>query len=268
MLQVVLKGKPPSKSSQQLGQGKVGNDIGPQTLAAVSDSGVRFEKLAAGAQKYEDRNRSGNRAMDRSRRATNPGMYAADGQLMRTDRPAQELVCRGRDGRLHRQWHFSKRYHRLARLRRSLYRQQRELSETRHRELVNRLIGLGSDFNIVKMNWQALAKRARTTKKQKNSKYASKKRFGRSIANRAPGRFVTLYKNKVERLGGTFSEINTRAARASQYDRTSGTCEKRSCQSVMHVCQTERQCSVICIPLLYWLCGKRPFLLRPHSVGT
>lgn len=226
-LQIVLKGAPPVKGSQQLGNGSVGNDIGPQTLAAVSSTGVVFEKLAEGAQTLEDRITAVNRAMERSRKAMNPGMYGTDGQIIRIDRLPSDLVSRGRDGKLHRRWRFSKRYRRLAQQRRSLFRQQRELRDTRHRQLINRLIRLGSDFYIEKMNWRALAKRAKTTKKRTNGRYASKKRFGRSITNRAPGRFVTLYRNRVERLGGTFHEINTRAARASQYDHTNDTYTKK-----------------------------------------
>ena len=227
MLQIVLKGTPPVKSSQQLGDGNVGNDIGPQTLAAASSSGVIFEKLADGAQKLEDRITAINRAMDRSRKAMNPGMYDASGRIVRIDCLPPDLVFRGRDGKLHRRWRFSKRYRRLGQLRRSLFRQQRELRDTRHRQLINRLIRLGSDFYIEKMNWRALMKRAKAARRRSDGRYASKTRFGRSIANRAPSRFVTLYRGKVERLGGTFHEINTRAARASQYDHTSGIYTKK-----------------------------------------
>ena len=102
---------------QQPGDGRVGNDIGPQTLAAVSSSGVVFEKLADGAQKPEDRISAVKRAMDRSHRAMNPGMYDAGGRTVRIDCRLSDLVFRGRDGKLHRRWHFSQRYLKLGQLR-------------------------------------------------------------------------------------------------------------------------------------------------------
>lgn len=226
MLQLVLKGRPPRKACQQLGSGAVGNDIGPQTIAAVSGTKVTFAKLADGAQKLQNEIRRVDAAMERSRRATNPGMFDAEGQIIPVNKLPPELVCLSH-GKMRRRWIKSKRYRKLEQLRRSLFRQQRELRITRHRELINKLIQLGNRFFIEEMNWPALAKRAKETKRRKDGRYASKKRFGKSIASRAPGLFVKLYREKVVALGGTFEEIITREARASQYDHTDGTYTKK-----------------------------------------
>lgn len=82
-------------------------------------------------------------------------------------------------------------------------------------------------FYVEEMNWRAMAKRARESHKKKNGKNTSKKRFGRSIENRAPAMFIQMLKIKVAQLGGAAIEINTRMARASQYDPTNGTCRKK-----------------------------------------
>ena len=71
------------------------------------------------------------------------------------------------------------------------------------------------------MNFKALAKRAKETKKNANGKNLSKKRFGTSIANKAPALFISILSEKVIRHGGTFTKIKTHKAKASQYNHLS-----------------------------------------------
>lgn len=224
-LQLVLAGKPPVKIKSEtgellypLGKGRVGNDIGPQTLATVSDTTASLRVFCEEAQDIQNELRCINRAMDRSRRATNPKMFYADGTVVPIDKLPEECIRMVR-GAKRRKWTNSKRYMQLMLYRRYLYRKQREARIQTHNELANKLLPLGDLHYIEKMNWQALAKRAKKTEvSEKTGKYKRKKRFGKSIANKAPALFVNIYSQKVIAAGGTFVFINTQDAKASQYD--------------------------------------------------
>lgn len=58
-------------------------------------------------------------------------------------------------------------------------------------------------------------------------KHTSKKRFGKSIAHRAPASFVNALSRKIQSLGGAFYEIDTTKAKASQYDHMDHTYKKK-----------------------------------------
>jgi hypothetical protein len=156
------------------------------------------------------------RAMDRSRRATNPQMFNPDGTIVPINKLPDECLSRNKRKR---KWVESKRYKKLLARQRYLYRLKSEQTMLAHHELVNKLIQFGDEHYIEKMNWAALAKRSKETKiSEKTGRYQRKKRFGKSIANKSPRTFTEIYRNKVESLGGTFVEINTFKAKASQYD--------------------------------------------------
>ena len=75
--QLVMKGNPPQK--REITEGEVGLDIGISTLAAVSDKEVMIKEFCEGLDMLEKEKRMILRKMDRSRRATNPSKYNADG---------------------------------------------------------------------------------------------------------------------------------------------------------------------------------------------
>lgn len=85
-----------------------------------------------------------------------------------------------------------------------------------HKTLANQLIKLGNEFYIEDMNFKALAKKSKELKKNKNGKNLSHKRFGKSIANKAPALFVSILSDKVTERGGAFTKIKTQKAKASQ----------------------------------------------------
>ena len=224
-VQLVLSGKPPMKVDQRtgevmhtLGKGRVGNDIGPQTLATVSDSTVRLDMLCENIQSINDEIRRVNRAMDRSRRATNPKMFNDKGEVVTIDRLPEEctIVIRGKKCR---KWVDSKRYKELSQYRRYLYSKQAIRRIQSHNALANKLLTLGDEHYIETMNWQSLAKRSKKTEiSEKTGKHKRKKRFGKSIANKAPSLFMKIYERKVKEAGGKFTCINTVKAKASQFN--------------------------------------------------
>lgn len=219
---ITVAGVPPIKVDSATGElihsvsaGRVGLDIGPQTLAAVGDNKVVLLELAEGVQRIEDQLRRVNRAMDRSRRANNPALYDSNGVPIRADLlPPELLNARGK-----RKWVKSKRYLALESYRRYLYRRQADLRLQRHRELANQLLSYGDCFFIEDMNWQALAKKSKEAKKSQTSgKNLSRKRFGKSIANKSPATFVKCLQYKAEQMGGSLWKLNTKEAKASRYN--------------------------------------------------
>ncbi|MCD7955901.1 MAG: hypothetical protein LUG93_09175 [Lachnospiraceae bacterium] len=119
-----------------LGKGKVGHDIGTQTMASCGDNNVSLYELADRVKGIDRELRILNRAMDRSSRAMNPGMFDKDGQIIPINRlPADKLTKHGK-----RKWVKSKRYCQLESERRSLYREQKEMRICQHNELCNKLL--------------------------------------------------------------------------------------------------------------------------------
>lgn len=231
-VQLILEGEPPAKRDRNggllhpMGTGLVGHDIGTQTLAYCSDKDVGLVELCPEARNIDRELRRINRAMDRSRRATNPGMFDSEGRIVPVDRlPAEcKVVVRGKE---RRQWVESKRYKELASRRRTLFQKQKASRIQQHRELANRMLALGDEHYIEQMRFRGLAKKAKEAKKSKTGKNLSRKRFGKSIANKAPALFVNILEAKVTGAGGSFHKIKTWEAKASQYNHLDRTYNKK-----------------------------------------
>lgn len=95
-----------------------------------------------------------------------------------------------------------------------------------HHELANQLLPLGDSFYIEDMNFKALQKKAKEAKKSKKGKWQSRKRFGKSIANKAPAPFIKILERKVQRLNCTFERVSTFDTKASQFDHIDHTFKK------------------------------------------
>lgn len=239
-VQLVLEGEPPVKVDPKtgemlhaLGKGRAGIDIGTQTVAFVSHDFVALEELADKANMRYRELRLIERAMDRSRRGTNPEFFNPDGTVITTDKlPPELLKSNGK-----RKWVHSKRYNELARKKRYLNAKLARLRRCQHNEMANRYLAQGDEFYIEDMNFATLAKKAKAQKKEDlkpGEKFRRRKRFGRSIANKAPAGFVATLERKVLRQGGSFQRINTREAKASQYDHLSREYNKKKLSKRWH----------------------------------
>ena len=220
-IQLTLGGKPPNK--YKTGTGRVGIDIGTQTIAVSSGTKTLLTVLAEKVQDIHRVRRKIERAMDRSRRNTNPLFFDEKGRIVPINQLPPELVRNGK-----RKWYESKRYSRLKKKRRALFFKEKLLRILSHNTLANQILQLGDVFYIETMNFRALAKRTKEDKLSKKGKHLSKKRFGKSIANKAPATFVAILKQKAESRGGQFYEIATWKAKASQFDHTSQAYKKKS----------------------------------------
>ena len=143
------------------------------------------------------------RAMNRSRRATNPQNYNDDG-----------TVKKG-----YKVWKYSNHYKKLKIKHSELCRINAVNRQLAINEDANHLRSLGDTFVTEPKNASKLMKRAKETTKNDKGKFNRKKRFGKSIKNRCPSGFQTTVEKKFKVTGGTYIEVPNNY-RASQYDHT------------------------------------------------
>ena len=185
-----------------------------QYIAYAAEAEVALKELADGVKNIEQEKRLLQRKLDRSRRSTNPDNFAADGTIKRG---------------VKLNWHKSKRYIRLQHELAVLQRQQAEVRKRQHTELANHLLSLGDRFYVEDMEWPALTHRAKETAiSEKTGRYKRKKRFGKSVANKAPAMLIAILDQKL-RSRGLDGVIKVKTSvRASQFNHMTGEYQKKS----------------------------------------
>lgn len=217
-VQLILEGIPPMKVSKDgeikndIGIGEVGIDIGTQTIAYVSNYDCKLYELAPNVQNIENEKRKLMRFMDRSKRSMNPNNYNEDGTIKRG---------------IKLEWNCSNKYIKAKNKLKDLYRKQADIRKQDHNIMANEILRQGDAIKVETMNFKGLQKRAKNTTVSKNGKINKKKRFGKSLANKAPSMFLTILENKVKASGGLFIEINTYKVKASQYNHFNEECNKK-----------------------------------------
>ena len=209
-VQLILEGIPPIKINKETGEikhyinnGEVGLDIGTQSLAICSENKVKLLELAPEVNNIEKEKRILQRKMDRSRRKTNPNKYNKNGTIIKGNRY---------------KWIKSKHYIKTQMKLKELQRKQREVRKQSHNQLTNYILTLGNDVKVETMNYKGLQKRSKETTKDKTGKINNKKRFGKSLANKAPAMFLTILNNKLKWIGKELKKVNTYTIKASQYN--------------------------------------------------
>ncbi|HEY5561169.1 MAG TPA: transposase [Clostridiaceae bacterium] len=201
ILQLVLEGTPPVKVN--INTGNVGIDIGTQTIAYTSDYDIKLLELAPRVQSIENKKRKLQRYMDRSKREINPQNFKVDGTIEKGVRL---------------QWNYSKKYIKAKNELKDLYRKQADIREQDHNIMANEILKNSNIVYVEEMNFKGLQRRAKKTETNDKGKFKRKKRFGKSLANKAPSKFLTILQNKLKAKGGVYFEINTREVKASQYN--------------------------------------------------
>jgi len=209
-VQLILDGIPPMKITLngeikgQIGSGKVGIDIGTQTIAYSSKYQVKLLELAPNINKIDREVKLLQRKMDRSKRATNPNKFNANGTINTKNKD---------------KWIYSNRYVKLKNTRKELFRKQSALRKQSHNILANEILNLGDIFYVETMNYSGLQRRSKnTTVNKKTGKVNKKKRFGKSLANKAPSMFLTILDNKLKWNNTQLYKIDTFKVKASQYN--------------------------------------------------
>lgn len=221
-LQVYVKGTAPQK--HPVGTGKAGIDPGTSTMAVSAEHKTILRELAPKTNDYARYLKHTLKAMDRSRRDSNPDNYDPEGRVIKG--------CKV--------WHKSKRYKELECKYQSLCRRKALYVRQSHCILANEVLGQANNIIVEHMDYLALQRRSENTERQDKAtviknrkgkqqavhKYKRKKRFGRSLGSRAPSAFLTILKQKLDTVGGQYNEINTRTFKASQYDHSDDTYTK------------------------------------------
>ena len=219
-LQLVLNGIPPIKINKNTGEikndigiGSIGIDIGTQTIAYSSDHNCKLYELAPRVRNIENEKRRLLRYMDRSKRIMNPNNFNKNGTIKRS---------------IKLEWSYSNKYIKAKNMLKELYRKQADIRKQDHNIMANEIIGQTDMVLVEKMNFKGLQKRAKnTTTNEKTGKFNKKKRFGKSLANKAPAMLMTIIKNKLKAKGGIFLEVNTFKVKASQYNHLNGEYNKK-----------------------------------------
>jgi putative transposase len=182
-VQLVNEGQPYRKPKHPLGQGVVGIDIGPSTIAVVSEQDAFLEQFCSELLDKQKQIRRLQRQLDCQRRAGNPANYNPNG-----------IVEKGA-----KTWRKSARQKRtqakLAELQRKFAAHRKSL----HGHMVNRVLGMGDTFKLEKLSYRAF-----------------QRRYGKSVGQRAPGMFVSHLRRKAGSAGGEVDEFPTRPTRLSQ----------------------------------------------------
>jgi len=201
--QLVCEGKPFIKPKNTLGKGDVGLDIGPSTIAIVSDKESHLKQFASALEFDAACIGRLQRKMDRSRRATNPDNYNSNG-----------TVKKGK-----KRWNSSKTYTKIRNAKASLERKLAAHRKNLHGELVNNILRNGDVIKLEKLSYKAF-----------------QKLFGKSVGKRAPGMFVSHLKSKAERAGGKVVEIPTYNTKLSQTCQC-GRLKKKKLSERVHQCE-------------------------------
>lgn len=202
-LQLVQNGHTPWKFKNPIRYGTVGLDLGPSTVAVVSQSDAFLEQFCRTIRHPWAAIRRLQRAMDRSRRTTNRNNYHANGTVKNGPHT----------------WRMSRRYQRL---RRALLDAEQRLAAERtraHGELANQILAFGHHITTERLSYRSF---------QAN--------FGRSVKVRAPGMFLDMVRRKAESAGGQLVEFPTRTTRLSQTCHGCGAVVKKPLSQRWHAC--------------------------------
>ena len=211
-VQLVLKGTPPGKNRQYGDSSKVqGIDIGTSTIAVVSNDKTEMIELAPNCKENEHKIKVLSRKLDRSRRANNPDNYNNDG-----------TITKGKH-----KWYKSKNYIKIQAKLKDEYRKLSVKRKQSHEILANQIIAESTDIRVEKMNFKGLQKRSLKTTINKNGKINSKKRYGKTIKNRAPGMLLLIIDRKLKYKNLGLKKIDTFQVKASQYNPIDGTYKKK-----------------------------------------
>lgn len=175
--QLTCEGTPYQKPENALGEGVVGIDAGPSTIAWVNGTEAVLSRFCEELAKKEAEIRRLQRKLDRSRRANNPENYNLDGTVKK--RPKQWKKSRT----------YLKTQARLAEIWRRLAAHRRSLIG----RMVNETLRMGNVFKFEKLSYRAL-----------------QRMFGKSVNTRAPGKYFQELTRKAESAGGKVLEFPTR----------------------------------------------------------
>ena len=204
-VQLVKKGTPPSKGKAKSG-GTVTFDLGPSAIAMYSPTSheAAIIPLAAdiGLEEIEAEVTRMQKKISRSLRLNNPHALDENGAFIKGIRLEKSNRC-------------LRMLDRVAELRRQLAAKRK----ASHEALANMVLEHGDDVRTEDHSVVGWGRRAKKTRnRRKDGKICSKRRFGRSLLNRAPAMFRSIVGRKLDGKGCRLVMVPTAKVKASQYD--------------------------------------------------
>ncbi len=184
-------------------KGVIGLDLGPSTIAIVSEETASLHQFCRGLKEHQKELRKLQRKLDRQRRANNPQNFDKQGKV--------KLGLK--------KWVSSSRQRETQVQASELSRTTAAHRKSLHGELINKNIPLGSEIHLEKLSYRSF---------QKN--------FGKSVGNRAPGMFIERLKRKALNACGSVIEFSPFQTRLSQTC-ICGKREKKALSQRIHQCQ-------------------------------
>ncbi|MGI6648919.1 MAG: RNA-guided endonuclease TnpB family protein [Bacillota bacterium] len=167
-VQLICEGTPYQKPQNQIREGIVGLDIGPSTIARISETEANLSPFCPELESQQKEIKQLQRKLDRQRRANNPDNYNPDGTIKKG----------------HLKWRKSKRYLKTQNQHAEIHRKQAEYRKSLHGKMINEILRTGNRIYLEALSYKSF---------QKN--------FGKTVNFRGPGTFVARLKQKTERTG-------------------------------------------------------------------
>lgn len=195
-LQLVLKGVPPVKHVYAPKSECMAIDPSTKSITfGTADGRIEKVDITGGAQQDWKALARINRAMDRSRRATNPDNYNEDG----TVKPGPK------------RWVCSNNYLRLSDQRAEERRHIAAVRKNAHGRLQNTVLSIAGTIRVEENSYKAF----------------QRGRYGKSIGSGAPAAFISGLTRKAESAGCEVVMVNPRKLKPSQHDILTGEFVKR-----------------------------------------
>ena len=215
--QLVCEGKPFIKPHNNPKKGVVGLDIGPQTIAIVSE-----EKKQASLKVFADelkihtkKKHKIERKIARRLRANNKEAYESN-RWEKKDKHWHRKQGKSIKGK--RPTHISKSLKKTFDQLADMARRQAAHRKTQHGNLVNQILQVGDHIKTEKLSYKAF-----------------QRLYGSSVGLRAPGMFIDILRRKAENAGGKVDDINTYSTKLSQAC-CCGRYEKKALSKRWHRC--------------------------------
>ena len=195
-LQLILKGSPKIKEKDVVNKGIVGLDLGPQSIAVVSNNGSVLKIFAEDVLRTIKDKKKIQKSLARKLRINNPDNFENNFYIKKDKHVKKKLGKMKKDKK---DWVFSKNYLREKERLAELERKNKEKRKESHNRLAKQLLLLGNEFKMEKISYKAW-----------------QKMFGKSIGAKSPGLFVEILKRKAENAGGSVYEFKTYTTALSQ----------------------------------------------------
>lgn len=182
-VQLVLSGQPAERTPQ--GEGVVGLDIGPSTIALVGQEKAILTRFCTEIEDKADEVRRLQRKLDRQRRGANPQNYNEDGTIKPRNQRTRWNLTRG----------YLDTRTRIAEVQRKLAAHRKTL----HGQLSNTALSMGSIIKTEKLSYRSF-----------------QRLWGKSVRMRAPGMFMEMLRRKAQTRDAEVIEFSTYSTALSQ----------------------------------------------------